>query len=750
MTKRNFLLAKGERLTKDVIIKTGGQPKEAPYTFDEARARLKPMLADVAHRLDTLPAAACPDDSAVASVTLNPEYVAKSYFPSNLLRSVGLTSVGSRPKRVTPQKRSRCREPEETVTTEMFLMGTRAAFRDWSQEIGQWRSTHSGANQLPTIEAVTAPAPSDKLIHVERADDDMAVFEVVLHTDEQRGEDFFVPKFKEYLETLGLAPPLQRRFYAGGLCFLELEAPRDLIEDVAVFSLVRAIRPMPALRMLRPPIRTAGVSNDVAILPTKRPVDPKLRSVIFDGGLPEGHPLTKWATPIDAPGVGPANDELLGHGVGVTSAFLFGHLRANKDAPRPFGPVHHYRVIDTIPGQNPYELYEVLDRIESVLTTSKYDFINLSLGPELPIDDDEVHAWTAVLDDHFSHGECLAAVAVGNGGEGDVAIAANRVQVPADCVNALAVGAADTPGADWARASYSSVGPGRSPGLIKPDLVAFGGSTPRPFLVLSHDNAPKLEPTGGTSFSAPSVIRMGTGVRAHFGDVLNPLALRALLIHCVEPADIPHAEIGWGRLAADLEDIVVCPDDTIRVVYQGTVSASKYIRAPIPVPDIPFKGMVTVKATLCYATKVDPHHPGNYTRAGLEVYFRPNEKAFKDDKAEHALTKSFFGKSRPHLTEDELRHDSWKWENCQHAQHSYRGHSLNAAVFDIHYNARFEGRNDTRSQKLKYALVVSVTAKRMPDLYDRVVRRYRTQLEALRPVIEIPVRVATDENEGSP
>jgi hypothetical protein len=39
MTKRNFLLAKGERLTKDVIVRTGSQPKEAPYTFAEARAR---------------------------------------------------------------------------------------------------------------------------------------------------------------------------------------------------------------------------------------------------------------------------------------------------------------------------------------------------------------------------------------------------------------------------------------------------------------------------------------------------------------------------------------------------------------------------------------------------------------------------------------------------------------------------------------------------------------------------------------
>jgi hypothetical protein len=99
--------------------------------------------------------------------------------------------------------------------------------------------------------------------------------------------------------------------------------------------------------------------------------------------------------------------------------------------------------------------------------------------------------------------ECLAAVAVGNSGEGDVAIAANRVQVPAECVNVLAVGATDTRGSGWAWASYSSVGSGRSPGLTKPELVAVRESTPRPFLVLSHDSAPRLEPTGAPAFPRP-------------------------------------------------------------------------------------------------------------------------------------------------------------------------------------------------------------------------------------------------------
>jgi hypothetical protein len=66
-------------------------------------------------------------------------------------------------------------------------------------------------------------------------------------------------------------------------------------------------------------------------------------------------------------------------------------------------------------------------------------------------------------------------------------------------------------------------------------------------------------------------------------------------------------------------------------------------------------------------------------------------------------------------------------------------------VFDIHYNARAEGHNASGSQELKYALIVSVKARRVADLYDQIVRRYRGQLEALVPVVEIPVRINSDD-----
>lgn len=152
-------------------------------------------------------------------------------------------------------------------------------------------------------------------------------------------------------------------------------------------------------------------------------------------------------------------------------------------------------------------------------------------------------------------------------------------------------------------------------------------------------------------------------------------------------------------------------------------------------------GKVKIAATICYATAVDPHHPGTYTRAGLEIAFRPNDgKRKKSDKV-HADTKSFFSPSTLGLTEEELRRDASKWENCLHASKTFMGKSLQNPTFDIHYNARLEGRNFAPDQDLPYALVITVHAKKLADLYDQVVRKYATQLEQLRPLIDIPVRV---------
>ncbi|ATQ68969.1 MULTISPECIES: S8 family peptidase [Methylosinus] len=736
MAKRNFLLGKGERLVEDVAGVRGGAPKSHPYTFAEAKDRIVPMLARVVRGIDHLPPEACPNDAAVAAVTLNPEYIAKSYFPEKLLEAVGLEPVGSRPRRITPEKRSKGREPEEAITTELFVMGPRSAFRAWRSQLVNFAEDAVGAKDLPSIEQISAPTARDK-VKGRVPKTGKVVFEVVLHSS--GGVKGVVTQFQEYLKKIGLEQPLGRRFDAGGLSFVELEAPVEAVERIATFTPVRAVRQMPMLRILRPSFRSSRVPMETIELSTKGPVDPSIRVAIFDGGLPKGHPVTKWAKPIDPPGIGAAWDEFQKHGVGVTSAFLFGHIDPSKPLGRPYAPVDHYRVLDTMPGQDPHELYEVLGRIDSVLVNKKYDFINLSIGPYPPVEDDDVHAWTAVLDDRLSHGDTLATIAVGNNGSRPAKDGLNRIQVPSDCVNALAVGACDNYETPWQRCVYSSVGPGRSPGVVKPDFVEFGGNLQRPFIVVHDGRELALEATEGTSFSAPSVMRLGAGVRAHFGTNLGILAIRALLVHTTEPSDFPCEDVGRGRVARSLDEIVLCDDDTVRVVYQGIIAPARYIRAPIPVPSGTIPGKVTITATLCYPTGVDPHHPGNYTRAGLEPTFRPHDQKRKDPKQAHPDSKGFFGKTQSGLMEDELRRDAWKWENCLHTSVTFMGKTLRNPVLDIHYNARQAGRDFAPKEALPYALVVSVHAKHLGDLYDRVVRKYAKQLEALRPVVEIPV-----------
>lgn len=93
------------------------------------------------------------------------------------------------------------------------------------------------------------------------------------------------------------------------------------------------------------------------------------------------------------------------------------------DLPRPLCGLDHVRVIDahTTPGPD-LEYVDVLDRIIAYLDTHpNYHFMNISLGPDIEINDDEVTVWTASLDDRLAGGRAGATFAVGNGGEKDAA-----------------------------------------------------------------------------------------------------------------------------------------------------------------------------------------------------------------------------------------------------------------------------------------------------------------------------------------
>lgn len=741
--RTNFIIGYGERLASDLAAPVAGGPKAHPYTFAEARKRLAPMVKAAVKELAELPKEVCPKDETVALVTLHPTYLAKTYYPAELLRAYALETIGSRPREISPTKWARKKPPESAVTSELFVSGTRSHFRQLAADIEQIRATASTANDLIKIEDFRTQPPEEKLKPF-RSDAEEPLLEVVLHAQPVAEDAFILEGFEAYLKTLNVRLNLdKRRFFAEGLCFLPLRVPREVAAEVVKYSFLRLAREMPHLRQFRPLTRaTPGFTPFACKLPKGEPIDRDIRVAVFDGGVKSDAKLDPWVARKKTKNLGDAVPEFQNHGTAVTSALLFGPLQDGVTADRPYASVDHYRVLDANTlKDDQQELYSVLERIQDVLESRpKYDFINLSLGPDLPVEDSDVHAWTAILDQLFSDGQTLPTIAVGNSGEADWPSGNARIQTPADCVNALSVGGCDRAGQEWKRASYSSIGPGRSPGIMKPDGLAFGGSSKEPYWVLNAQSPGTAMPTTGTSFAAPTALRTALGLRAHFGKQLTPLAIKALLLHTCDDGGHDKMEVGWGRIPADVDAIVLTDEHAAHIVYQGELRPASWVRLQIPIPKEPMQGMVEIAATFCFATLTDPQDPLNYTRSGLEVRFRPHDKKRKDPKQLNADSSHFFQAKDLSVEELDMRVDAHKWETTLHKARSMRASGLKNPVFDVHYNARIGGRNAKSADKIPYALLITVSSKNTTGLYNKILQRYPTILEPLKPIIQIPIR----------
>lgn len=249
-------------------------------------------------------------------------------------------------------------------------------------------------------------------------------------------------------------------------------------------------------------------------------------------------------------------------------------------------------------------------------------------------------------------------------------------------------------------------------------------------------------PITGTSFAAPTALRTAVGIRAHFGQQLTPLAIRALLVSTCDDGGHDKHEVGWGRIPSDVDSVVLTDDHAAHIVYQGELRPASWIRLQIPIPTEQIRGIVEIVATFCYATTTDPQDPSNYTRSGLEVRFRPHSGKRRDPDQPNADSSYFFQAKDVFLDELDLRASAHKWETTMRKSRSMRGLGLKNPVFDIHYNARIGGRNARVADKIPYALVITVSSKKMVGLYNKILQRYPTILEPLKPVVEIPIRTS--------
>lgn len=726
MTPRNVLIANGQELIGPMSWPQGGGPKWHPYTLADVQEVLRPQLIAMSRSARAVSKEYSPRGEITAQIVLHPTFLAKSHFPAGILRDAGLTILGSRSVRITPRV-DRSHVPGLHDTAEIMVAGTANEFEAMDQNLHDPALTIGRKEQFTHIETIHAYTSQAKL----RLDPDTPwpdVVHLTLHANE--GDTDILAALQTLVVKLGGELTSRGFRFVSGLAFVGARLPADHVAKLARFERIRLVRSMPRLRgelNLTTALRRTFPALE---LPPPMPLAHAPRVAVFDGGTAQafgGH-----VTDFAAPNLPQAAINDLAHGVNVTSTLLFGPIDPKQaGVPAPRCRVDHHRVLPSI--DSPEQALDVLDRIITALHSARiagrpYRFANISLGPIATFFDDDIHEWTSRLDTELADGSTLCTAAVGNNGalDGDLA----RIQPPGDAVNIFAIGAADTRRKKWARAHYSATGPGRSPGFVKPDVLAFGGSTADPLPVFSP-LAGNVVAVGGTSFASPLALRTAIGVDVLSQTRFAPITLQSLLINAAEfRRRQKRKDVGWGRVPLDPESVLYTPLDVVRVVYQGLTRPGHPQKALIPIPrGLPSGTKVRIGATFCYRAPVDPAHAVNYTRAGLWVrcYKAPDKPL------------PLFGTGM-YKTEEELRRDAMRWDTVLNNCCTVEADDLEAPYFHINYQVRDESEamRVEDAIPMPYALVVTLQAPGVVDLMMRVQADFPV-LQTLPIELQVPV-----------
>lgn len=768
------LLGGGEALRQDSERPSGGGPKWHPRSFAEARQVLGPQVQALQAAVSATPAA-LRGARVIFEATVLPNYLANSYFPAELFREAELVPVGTRAS--TGPYETKTKIEENHPTKSYLLAGDERSIARMASLL-ESDVAHGGAStardrlrqfeimRLPTIDEVLRSRP-------DVPEDEVLTWEAVLHPAiDASGESTtaerqaVLAKWEQWVELLGGEVAVNYQRTVRGMTFMPVRLPASVADEAARFNPLRALRPMPKVRPAPVhPLRVVATSDQLPAPPPGGRPQSDLRVAVFDGGVSNDLPqLQPFVDAVDVTPE-PEDPDAVAHGTMVTSALLYGPLDSGGSLRTPDAGVDHFRVVPApSPDRWDVDLYWILDRIDELVSARNYPIVNLSIGPELPVDDrSEPHAWTARLDELAEQRGVLFVPAAGNNGGLDAATGLNRIQVPADMVNALAVGACDgrAPGNDWDRAPYSAVGPGRPGARLKPCGVAFGGVSNKPFRGMVAGG--RVGEASGTSFAAPTASHGITGLAARLGPTLtSPDTLRAFALHFAEAPDGRSPdEVGFGRLLERYDQRWNCAPNEVSVLYRESIERDQAISLPFPLPEEEVAGRtVSLAWTLVFTSPTDPTDAVDYTQAGLEVSFRPHARryVFRDPETSKSVELNVQSQRQEVLAQltagaipsvlpatrsserhrnEALQREDGKWETALHFSKRMRASSLSGPQVTVNYLARQDG-DLSAARPLAFVMILSLRAPKNVNLYDAVRQRY----SVLTPLTaQIPLRL---------
>jgi hypothetical protein len=573
----------------------------------------------------------------VVETVVYPNFLAPHHLPKDTLGNLGLYVVGTRTARA-PYVTRKQRE-DDYPTKALLIAGLPADVERFASEVaaGPGKSALDW-DEICRLHSFTLPDPEKVLrgVPTDLGDHDRITWQAVLNpigrddAERERLGDEAFSRLVALVVSAGGAVDDRHRRIIDGVTFVPIALDLQGARRVAEFNLLRSLRPMPRMRTVPRPTTRAVFARPVAACPHETPKSDR-RVAVFDGGIAPGcAALTRFTTVHNLTPVAPT-EEYLTHGSTVTCAVLFGS-QGSGPLPQPAGFVDHYRVFP-VPEDPTFDnaLDWVLGQIEVVVRQGQHRIVHLSLGPDECVSEDVPSLWTATLDRLAAEYDVTFVVAAGNNGEEDAELGFNRVQVPADAVNVIGVGACDSPDTSkkLVRAPYSAVGPSRDGQRVQPVGVAFGGVLPAaPFWGIdAHGRKVGME---GTSFGAPLATRGLLELEASLGDARwSAATARTFAAHYARPRPRGHkvAELGYGRLAESYATCWECAPNEVTVLYEDVLPRAATLAMYMPFPrgiedDVP----IDLTWTLAFTASVDVADAAEYTQDGLELHFRPHER----------------------------------------------------------------------------------------------------------------------------
>lgn len=751
---RHPLLINGERLRQSAEPPArGGGPKFTPYTVEENLGRLTPQLEVLRARADEVPRDLRGEDL-IIEARLLPQFLAASSFPSALLNAAGLIPIGTRTDRADTLNREGDvvrDQPTKTVylAASEGLAGLAAVLDGTAGRVSK-----KAMEDIRALDALNLPEPSitvgDGDLH--EAPGALILFESALHGGigpdgrARPASDVVTARWANFVIELGGVAELDWVRRSGSVTFVPVRLSRQRASEAARFNPLRAVQPMPRVRELPQP--------EAEILPFDEPSGVSthhaaLRVAVFDGGVNDASPY--WQGRVRNLIVGnPGSDAgVQAHGALVTSAMLYGHIKGNS-LPEPADIViDHFAAVPQTGLSHDLHMYWLLDVIEEQVRANSYDVVTICAAPSRLVSDSQVDRWTSTLDNLSYEEQVLFVVAAGNNGGDPEHGGLNRILVPADASNVIAVGAADAPQAPATRAPYSAVGPGRPGAQLQPSGVAFGGTVSEPFIAVDNDGVALRYQ--GTSCAAPLVTHGLANIAAQIGRTrVSPVNLRAFALHfteqCRKGQDL--LKVGLGHFRDDYSFLQDGLPHEAHILYSGSIARGEYIALALPVPDA-HTGSLELRYTLVTSTATNIADAVDYTSAGLEIAFRPHANVYtfsngkKNEKVDTVgdarraatlLAEGYRVSAEPASAsigatakaEAVLRSEG-KWESVRVGKHTYRNseRALFRPRVEISHLAREQGTLVKDVPDLDWSLLVSLRAKPGAQLYEQVRDQYR-------------------------